>query len=259
MENKPCTPSQQARVDSDSAEETETLNQDLRRSGRKRRKVNYSDTERRTKKKRDMSGKQGFFPRGTEIPRSPKPGASGEDQGDFQGEMPPYVLDEAEGEVGTPSQAEQPVVHTLDSLANMIATVVTQNNTIVQKFEGVQHHLAHHTREIRRLDNRIEESEKRVSERIESLVDAKVADLRGQLGPTDTMASSTKQSREREAYWLARRSLRFAPVPERDLRAGMIKYVEDNLLIEPTVISSLPATAFRRPPTNRNSTIRKRS
>jgi hypothetical protein len=136
----------------------------LRRSGRKRRKVNYSDTERRKKKQRDMSGKKGFFPKGQEIPRSLS-------MGTYEGA--PIVEDAesvtSDASTTTPSTSGAGQTHTLDSLANMISQVVSQNHTIVQKFDAVQDQLSHHTNEIRRIDRRIEETERNMEERMCSL------------------------------------------------------------------------------------------
>jgi hypothetical protein len=144
----------------------------------------------------------------------------------------------------------------------MIATVVQQNSLIVQKFDGVDGRLAENAAEIRRLDKRLDRAERELAGKVDSIVDAKLDELRGHPDQTQSLqqaqgaATSTKQSRETDSYWLARRSLRFAPVTGRDLKRGVIDFVEDNLETDAAIIEALPATAFRRPPTNRNSTVK---
>jgi hypothetical protein len=172
----------------------------------------------------------------------------------------PFVQDEGqESEASTPTVVEKPV-HTLDSLARMISTVVSQNHSIVQKFDGVHCTLRQHADDIRRMDQRIEEGEKKMTERMETLLDSRLADFQGRMESSSIshapQASTSKKARESEAYWLARRSLRVAPVEGTDLKQGVVEYAEKILMTDPSIVRSLQPSAFRRPPTNRNSAVK---
>ena len=171
----------------------------------------------------------------------------------------PYVPDDQSvSEASTPTPGGEPV-HTLDSLARMISTVVSQNHTIVQKFDGVHSTLAAHASEIKRIDRRIETGEKEMAQRMEELLDVRLAEIKGQLShptPGPSSSSSTKKTKEAEAYWLTRRNLWLSPVPGADLKQGVIDYTEETLQASSASIRSLPQTAFRRPPSNRNSTVK---
>jgi hypothetical protein len=55
---------------------------------------------------------------------------------------------------------------------------------------------------------------------------------------------------------LARRSLRISPISTRDVKAGVWKFLEETLQIDPTQLLQLPPASFRRAIPNRNSKIK---
>ena len=245
-----------------SGEESISLQEDsfdLSRSGRKRKKVNYSNSgaakyKKGAMKDQDVRRPRGTVPRGNEIPRSPMSGRA--QQGEEEANMSNSSTSTASTTVGAP--------HTLDSLAGMISTVVSQNHIIVQKFDGVEERLAQNALDIRKLDERFDKAESEFASRVDAILDSRLGGVQGvspgsgvssqPLRPTSPKTS--KQARETDAYWTARRSLRIAPVPNRDLKNGAIGFVEEHLDADASILHALPPSAFRRPPSNRNSAIR---
>jgi hypothetical protein len=229
---------------------------------RKRKIVNYSDcVQRATKKQKDMSGQDssGNCPRGAEIPRSPAvraPPAGLPDENDA------VLVDDSASDCSTPTVKETGTNNTvtLDSLGSMMATVVAQNETLVQKFTTMEHRLDYHTGELRRLDGKIDGVESRLSRQVHSQIDEKLSHFESKLkdlgNPPRALPSTSKESREEQAYWTARRSLRFSPVLGPDLKHGTIKFVESCLEADSAIVAALQPSAFRQAPTSRKATIK---
>ena len=50
--------------------------------------------------------------------------------------------------------------------------------------------------------------------------------------------------------------MRLAPVPARSLKDGAIDFISQYLEADTAILEALPHSAFRRPPSNRNSAIK---
>ena len=244
----------------ETGEESET-DTDRRRSARKRKKVCYSDVTRRSKKQKEMLPKktanEGDCPRGNELFRSPAQ----------RGNHIPVVEDREADDLDTTPTADQPVgqaaapqTHTLDSLAAMIGTVICQGIRMDERFKGVEEKIQAHSTQINSLQNRLAESERSVGRRLEVTIDEKLTEVNKRLTTLESTPrpTSSKKSREEDAYWMARRSLRISPVNGQDLKDGVLQFLQEHLGIDSEHVKALPSTAFRRAPSARNSAIKTR-
>ena len=80
--------------------------------------------------------------------------------------------------------------------------------------------------------------------RVEQMLNSKLGGVTSRLEALERnpSVSTGKKGREEEAFWVARRSLRFAPVRGEDLKAGVEDYVKNELeAVVPTPYSCCTA------------------
>jgi hypothetical protein len=135
----------------------------------------------------------------------------------------------------------------------MIAGLTEQGNRVEKRFDNVDGMLSHHTREIERIEKRIEDTERRLAGKVDSMIEERLAGLQSIGGEARPVS---KKDRESDDYWHARRSLRFAPIRGSDLRAAVAEFVKSNLDSDSGVVEELPQSSFRKVPNARNASIK---
>jgi hypothetical protein len=141
----------------------------------------------------------------------------------------------------------------------MIGTVLAQNQRIEQKVDNFDLKIRQNAMDIADLGDKLIQTESRVAKNVERIVDQRMDDFGGRLLALESGSAlrgkSGKKEREEEAFWLARRSLRFSPIKDSDLQGGVADYVERILETDSEIIRALPRAAFKRAPSNRNAKI----
>jgi hypothetical protein len=148
----------------------------------------------------------------------------------------------------------------MDSLAQMIGAVIDQNKRIERKVDSFDNKIGRNAAQIAGLGRRLDLSEAKMTENIDKALDGRLEQFVDRLqaleGSSLPRPSTSKKSREEEAFWLARRSLRFSPIRGEDLRSEVADYVASTLDTDNEIVLALPKSAFRRAPANRNARIK---
>jgi hypothetical protein len=215
------------------------------------------------------SNKNGHVLRGTEIPRSPMPGAAAGQESESNRENENYegeFVEVSDGE-STPTfkepqsripaeQAPGEGGHSFESLAKMLGSVIDQTKRIEGKFDNLESNIRRNTEKIADLDKRMVRNERNLATRVDGILDSRLGKVSERLAALEAQPIRTgKKGREEESYWLARRSLRVSPIEGLDLHTGVVRFVEEVLEADPRAIKELPPSAIRRVPTNRNAKV----